>query len=215
MLRTDRLEFPPVTAANAEGLLAVGGDLSMERLLLAYRSGIFPWSDEPITWWSPDPRAIFEIEAFTPPRRLADKLRKKPFAITFNTAFESVVRHCAQPAPGRESTWISANFTRAYTALHHAGYAHSVEAWQGDTLVGGVYGVAIGGFFAGESMFHRQTDASKIALAHLFGRLKVKGFRLFDTQVLSPLTEQLGAVEIPRTDYLRRLAAALETPVQF
>jgi leucyl/phenylalanyl-tRNA---protein transferase len=215
ILRSDQLEFPDVSKANKEGLLAVGGDLSPKRLLLAYRSGIFPWTDEPITWWSPDPRAIFDLNTFRPPRRLEQKLRKPLFRITFDQAFVEVIQRCALPARGRETSWISPGFVAAYTQLHQAGYAHSVEAWQGNELVGGVYGVSINGFFAGESMFHTITDASKITLVHLFERLRQRGFLLFDTQVLSPLTARLGAKEIAREEYLRRLRVALSSSARW
>jgi leucyl/phenylalanyl-tRNA--protein transferase len=215
ILRPDHLSFPNLQTANREGLLALGGDLSVPRLLLAYRSGIFPWTDEPLTWWSPDPRAIFELERFRPPKRLESKLRHHPFTLTFDRAFGDVIHACAQPAPGRESTWISPRFIEAYIQLHRQGHAHSVEVWQDGELVGGVYGVAIAGFFAGESMFHRVTDASKIALCHLMDHLRARNFALFDTQVLSPLTARLGAIEIRRRDYLERLSAALRKPAQF
>lgn len=215
ILLSERIQFPDVRHSNRDGLLAIGGDLSVDRLLLAYRSGIFPWTDDPLTWWSPDPRAIFDLQTFRPPKRLADKMKKKPFEITFDRNFEGVIRNCSKPAPGRETTWISPGFVQAYTRLHRAGHAHSVEAWQNGELVGGVYGVCIGGFFAGESMFYRATDASKIALTHLLFALRDAGFQLFDTQVTSPLTERLGAIDIPRRDYLERLASALETDVKF
>jgi leucyl/phenylalanyl-tRNA---protein transferase len=215
ILRPDNLAFPDHRAANREGLLALGGDLSVPRLLLAYKSGIFPWTDDPLTWWSPDPRAVFDIETFHPPRRLESKLRHHPFEITINRDFAGVIHGCAEPAPGRESTWISPRFVDAYTELHRQGYAHSVEVWQGRQLAGGIYGVAIHGFFAGESMFHRVTDASKIALCFLMDYLRSRRFELFDTQVLSPLTARLGAVEIRRRDYLGRLGSALRKPVRF
>jgi len=215
LLRPDLLAFPEHRIANREGLLAIGGDLSVPRLLLAYRSGIFPWTDDPLTWWSPDPRAIFEIETFQPPRRLEPKLRRGVFEISFDRDFAAVIRACAEPASGRESTWISPRFIDAYIELHRKGCAHSVEVWQEERLVGGMYGVALGGFFAGESMFHRATDASKIALCHLMARLRAHGFTLFDTQVLSPLTARLGAIEIRRADYLHRLASALRQPARF
>ena len=215
LLRPDHLAFPEHRVANREGLLAIGGDLSVPRLLLAYRSGIFPWTDDPLTWWSPDPRAIFNIETFQPPRRLEPKLRRDEFEISFDRDFTSVIRACAEPARGRESTWISPRFIDAYIELHRHGYAHSVEVWQEKKLVGWMYGVSLGGFFAGESMFHRATDASKIALCHLMCRLRTRGFVLFDTQVLSPLTARLGAIEIRRADYLKRLANALRQPVSF
>jgi leucyl/phenylalanyl-tRNA--protein transferase len=215
ILRPDSLVFPNLQSANREGLLALGGDLSVQRLLLAYRSGIFPWTDEPLTWWSPDPRAVFELERFRPPDRLKSKLRNHPFTLTFDRAFADVIHFCAEPAEGRESTWISPRFIEAYIELHHAGHAHSVEVWLKGELVGGVYGVAIAGFFAGESMFHRVTDASKIALCHLMEHLRARQFELFDTQVLSPLTARLGAIEIRRRDYLERLASALRSPARF
>jgi leucyl/phenylalanyl-tRNA--protein transferase len=215
ILRPDSLSFPDHRAANREGLLALGGDLSVARLLLAYRSGIFPWTDDPLTWWSPDPRAIFEIENFHPPHRLVSKLRQNLFEVTIDRDFHGVIQACAEPAPGRESTWISRRFVEAYTELHRQGYAHSVEVWQHGELVGGIYGVAIQGFFAGESMFHRASDASKIALCFLMKHLQERRFALFDTQVLSPLTARLGAIEIRRRDYLERLALALKRPVQF
>ncbi len=215
ILRPDNLVFPNLQTANREGLLALGGDLSVPRLLLAYRSGIFPWTDEPLTWWSPDPRAIFEIDRFRPPSRLEPKLRQNSFKVTIDLDFSSVIHACAEPASGRESTWISPRFIAAYLELHRQGHAHSVEVWQGKALVGGIYGVAIAGFFAGESMFHRVTDASKIALCHLVEHLRRRKFELFDTQVLSPLTARLGAIEIRRRDYLERLESALRIPTQF
>jgi leucyl/phenylalanyl-tRNA--protein transferase len=215
ILRPDSLIFPDHHAANRDGLLALGGDLSVARLLLAYRSGIFPWTDDPLTWWSPDPRAIFEIEKFRPPHRLASKLRHHPFRITFDRDFEAVIHACAEPAEGRESTWISPRFIAAYVNLHRQGHAHSVEIWREEKLVGGIYGIAIAGFFAGESMFHRETDASKIALCRLIELLREKQFELFDTQVLSPLTARLGAIEIRRIDYLERLDRALKSPAQW
>jgi leucyl/phenylalanyl-tRNA--protein transferase len=215
ILRPDSLAFPDLGTTNREGMLALGGDLSAPRLLLAYRSGIFPWTDDPLTWWSPDPRAIFEINAFHPPKRLAAKLRQNPFDLTMDRDFSAVIHACAEPASGRESTWISPRFIEAYIELHRQGHAHSVEVWQKGQLVGGMYGVSIQGFFAGESMFHRVTDASKIALCHLMDHLRMRNFELFDTQVLSPLTARLGAIEIRRRDYLERLASALRNPTRF
>jgi leucyl/phenylalanyl-tRNA--protein transferase len=196
-----------------DGLVAIGGDLSVPRLLLAYRSGIFPWTDNPVTWWSPDPRAIFELDHFRPPESLVRALRKEVFQITMNRAFRRVMEGCAASARGRESTWITPAFIDAYTQLHQEGHAHSVECWQENELVGGIYGVAIGGFFAGESMFHRESNASKIALCHLVRHLRDHQFRLFDIQTLTPITSQLGGVTIPREEFLRRLKAAVEFPV--
>lgn len=214
-----RLWFPdPNTALRGgdfDGLVAIGGDLSVERLLLAYRSGIFPWTDDPITWWSPDPRAVFELGRFHVPRSLARVLRRGGFTITFDRAFRAVMEGCAAPGPGRRSTWITARFIAAYTRLHERGYAHSVECWQGDRLVGGVYGVAVGGLFAGESMFHRVNDASKVALYHLHAHLQARGYALFDTQLATPVTRFLGAVDIPRAEYLRRLRAAVAMDCRF
>jgi leucyl/phenylalanyl-tRNA--protein transferase len=215
----ERLWFPdPRTApssGNTNGLVAVGGDLSVPRLLLAYRSGIFPWTDDPITWWSPDPRAIFEFESFHVSRNLRRVRQRNEFDVTVDRAFRAVIEGCAQTAPGREETWISRSFIAAYTRLHEAGYAHSVECWHGTELVGGIYGVAIGGLFAGESMFHHAPHASKIALTALVKHLEARGFVLFDIQMVTPATQPLGAVSIPREDYLRRLAGAVSMTVKF
>lgn len=213
------LEFPDPRRAPRHGrfagLVAVGGDLSVPRLLLAYRSGIFPWSDDPLTWWSPDPRAIFELDRFHLPRSLARTLRSGKYRTTVNRAFRAVIEGCAAPGPGRLETWISPAFIEAYTALHRAGHAHSVECWQGGELVGGIYGVAVGGLFAGESMFHRARDASKVALVALVERLRERGFALFDIQMRTPVTRLLGAVEISREEYLRRLAGAVKLECRF
>jgi leucyl/phenylalanyl-tRNA---protein transferase len=214
-LLDQRLRFPSPRFADAEGLVAVGGDLSVSRLLLAYRSGIFPWTVEPITWWSPNPRAVFELDRFHASRSLVKVIRKGLFEITIDRAFRSVIQECAASARGRRSTWISPEFIEAYTALHERGHAHSLECWQGKELAGGVYGVAIGGFFAGESMFHRVSNASKVALFHLVEHLRRQGFALFDIQMLTPVTEQLGGVTIRREEYLKRLAAAVELGCSF
>ncbi len=210
-----RLRFPSPRDSDAEGLVAVGGELSVPRLLLAYRSGIFPWTADPVTWWSPDPRAIFEWERFHVSRSLGRVIRKGIFQVTMDRAFRRVMEGCAAPAPGRRSTWISPEFIAAYTLLHQQGHAHSVECWQGRRLVGGVYGVTVGGLFAGESMFHRAGDASKVALVHLVEHLRRCGFELFDIQMLTPVTAQLGGVAIPREEYLQRLARAIAKPVCF
>ena len=219
VLLTKRLWFPDPRTAQCggphDGLVAVGGDLSVSRLLLAYRNGMFPWTDDPVTWWSPDPRAIFELDRFHASGSLAHIIRKGVFEITIDRAFRQVMEGCAWPAPGRESTWISPEFIEAYTALHNLGHAHSVECWQNGQLTGGIYGVSIGGFFAGESMFHRANNASKVALFHLHGHLRERGFGLFDIQLLTPITRQLGAVTIPRGKYLQRLAKAVELKCDF
>jgi leucyl/phenylalanyl-tRNA--protein transferase len=214
-LLSRRLAFPDARNAEDDGLVALGGDLSVPRLLLAYRRGIFPWTIRPLTWWSPDPRAIFELDGFHVSRSLARVLRRNTFEVTCNRAFRKVLKGCAAPAPGRRETWITPEFIAAYTELHKAGHAHSLECWQNGQLAGGIYGVAIGGFFAGESMFHRVSNASKVALYHLISRLRERGFLLFDIQMTTPITAQLGALAIPREVYLRRLAAAVKKPCVF
>lgn len=212
----ERLWFPDPRRAlrgTLDGLVAIGGDLSVPRLLLAYRSGIFPWTADPITWWSPDPRAIFELEQFHLPRSLARIIRQERFTITLNQAFKQVIEGCSRPdEPGR---WITQEFIDAYTRLHQAGHAHSLECWYQGGLAGGIYGVAIGGFFAGESMFHRVANASKVALYHLVQRLQERQFALFDIQMVTPITARLGAVEIRREEYLRRLKQAVVLPRSF
>ncbi|HEV3443233.1 MAG TPA: leucyl/phenylalanyl-tRNA--protein transferase [Gemmataceae bacterium] len=201
--------------ADETGLVAVGGDLRPQRLIQAYRSGIFPWyaAGEPICWWSPDPRAIFELDGLYISRRLARTLRSGRFQVTINQAFGGVIRGCAEARA--EGTWITPEMIEAYETLHHRGHAHSVEVWEGGELAGGLYGVALGGLFAGESMFTRRRDASKVALAHVVERLRQRGFQLFDIQLLSPHTASLGAVEIPRKDYLERLRRALAHSPRF
>ncbi len=208
------------------GLVAVGGDFSVERLLLAYRSGIFPWTDDPITWWSPDPRAIFDFAQFHIPRSFQRVVKRcsvlqnaeemsaaSTFEITRDRAFPEVVRRCATTRSS--GNWITSDFISAYTRLHHAGYGHSVEVWQEGTLVGGIYGVAVGGLFAAESMFHLVSNASKVALYFLMEHLRRQGFILFDIQMLTPTTKKFGAIQIPRCEYLRRLAKAVAAPVSF
>lgn len=215
VLLGDELWFPDPRDYDATGLVAVGGDLSQERLQLAYRSGIFPWSVNPVSWWSPDPRGIIELSEFHVSRSLARTVRRGTFRITRDQLFRDVMQACAEPGPGRHETWISPEFIEAYTALHEAGVAHSMECWTGEQLVGGVYGVAIGGLFAAESMFHRATDASKIALLGLVVTLREAGFQFMDIQMVTPATSRLGATEIPRAEYLARLAAALTSPAGF
>ena len=210
-----RVRFPNPRLADDEGLVAIGGDLSVPRLLLAYRSGIFPWTVDPVTWWSPDPRGIFELDGFHASRSLLRELRRGSFRITLDQAFASVMKGCAAPARGRRSTWISPEFVEAYTELHRQGHAHSLECWQGTQLAGGIYGVAIGGLFAGESMFHRVSNASKVALFHLIQHLREREFALFDIQMVTPITSQLGGVSIPREQYLKRLAQAVRRQARF
>jgi leucyl/phenylalanyl-tRNA--protein transferase len=214
-LLDNRLTFPHPSMASADGLLAIGGDWSGPRLLLAYRSGVFPWTADPITWWSPDPRAILELEGLHVSRSLARTLRKKQFQITVDQAFREVIKGCAAPGHGRGTTWITPEFIEAYTQLHLQGHAHSLECWKDGQLAGGIYGVASGGFFAGESMFHRVNDASKVALFHLTMHLRERGFALFDIQMLSPITAKMGGINIRRVEYLKRLARALELTCAF
>jgi leucyl/phenylalanyl-tRNA--protein transferase len=204
------LNFPDPRQANLKGLVAIGGDLSVDRLLLAYRRGIFPWTVSPISWWSPDPRAIIELDKLHVGESLQKILRKQLFDVTVDTAFTQVIQNCAARAPGRDDTWITEEFIEAYTRLHQHGHAHSLECWQNGELAGGIYGVGIGGLFAGESMFHHANNASKVALFHLVERLRQRGFKLFDIQMLTPVTKQMGGVTIPREEYLRRLAQALQ-----
>ena len=206
-------DFCPEIIAGTS-LVAVGGDLRPERLLDAYRHGIFPWYDEgdPVLWWSPEPRAIFELDGLHVSRRLQRTLRSRRFAVTYDRDFTGVIAGCADRAEG---TWITADMRAAYLTLYDLGYAHSVEVWHDGALAGGLYGVALGGFFAGESMFTRVRDASKVALVQLMRRLCERGFLLFDIQLLSDHTASLGAIETPRADYLQRLAAALAHPVTF
>jgi leucyl/phenylalanyl-tRNA---protein transferase len=208
--------FPPLGAAQKEpnGLLAVGGDLSPRRLLDAYRRGIFPWYSEgdPILWWSPDPRMVLFPDELRVTRSLAKTLRNKPHEVRFDTAFAAVMRGCAAPRPGQGGTWIGPEMRAAYRKLHDLGYAHSVETWIDGELAGGLYGVAIGGAFFGESMFTRTRDASKMALVGLVHRLATEGFGLIDCQMHTTHLESLGAREIPRTEFARRVKDLVDYP---
>jgi leucyl/phenylalanyl-tRNA--protein transferase len=201
--------------ADEQGLVALGGDLRPATLLRAYSSGVFPWfSDgDPICWWSPDPRAVIELDGLHVSRRLQRTIRSGKFRVSVNEDFAGVIRGCAD-RPG-DGTWITAKMIAAYERLHQLGHAHSVEAWHGDVLGGGIYGVSIGGFFAGESMFTRVTDGSKVALVALVDRLRERGFELFDVQFVTDHTERMGAVEIPRSDYLARLRRAIRKSAAF
>jgi leucyl/phenylalanyl-tRNA--protein transferase len=197
-------------------MVAVGGRLEPVTVLDAYRHGVFPWYDEgqPVLWWCPDPRAVLPLDRLHVSRRLARSLRTFRGDVRVDTAFEAVMRACAVDRP--DGTWIHEAMVTCYTELHRRGHAHTVEIWQDDRLVGGVYGVAFGAGFAAESMFHRERDASKIALVHLVRRLKRRGFTLMDVQFLTPHLESLGCVEIPRDVYLRRVADAVsEATVRF
>ncbi len=203
--------FPPPSLANEAGLLAVGGDLSLPRLLEAYRHGIFPWYEpgEPILWWSPDPRLILDPAELRVSRSLRSVLRKGEFEVRFDTACTQVIHACAtSPRPDQNGTWIGRDIEAAYTALHHAGVCHSVEAWSGGTLVGGLYGVCLGGCFFGESMFSARSNASKVALVRLAELLLALGIDVIDCQVASEHLISLGAKEIARAEFLERIYRA-------
>lgn len=214
---SEALRFPPPRLATPEGLLAVGGDLSRERLLLAYRMGIFPWycEDEPILWWSPDPRLVLYPREFHRSRSLAKVIRRGPFRVTADQAFDAVIRECAAVRSARgEGTWIVTDMIRAYCDLHRAGVAHSVEAWNGPQLAGGLYGVSLGSGFFGESMFAREANASKVALAALVAFLMNEGLGLIDCQVTTGHLQRMGAREIPRDRYLEELRRCLKAPTR-
>ena len=208
--------FPPLELALAEpnGLLAAGGDLSTERLLEAYRQGVFPWfnAGEPILWWSPDPRMVLFPDEFKVSRSLRRRLRRDDYAIRVDTAFEAVMRACAEPRAGQDGTWISEAMIAAYGRLHAAGHAHSVETWIDGELVGGLYGIALGRAFFGESMFTRVTDGSKLALAHLVAQLKRWQYGLIDCQMVTGHLASLGARPIPRGVFSARLAELTGQP---
>ncbi len=208
--------FPPVEKAleDPNGLLCAGGDLSPGRLLDAYRRGIFPWysGDEPILWWSPDPRMVLFCDELKVPRSLAKSIRNKGFEVRIDSAFSRVIKSCSEPREGAGETWLSPAMQAAYTALHRLGHAHCFETWREGCLVGGLYGVAIGRMFYGESMFSRATDASKVALVALVGELQARGFPLIDCQQRTPLLASLGAREIPRRQFLRRMTALVNYP---
>lgn len=211
--------FPPAEEADAEGLVGFGGKLSVEWLLDAYSHGIFPWPitdfEAPLAWWSPDPRAIIEFERFHISRRLRRTCRSGKFQVTRDRDFIGVIRGCAMVPSRIGQTWLTSDMIDAYVRLHRVGYAHSVEVWHQHELVGGVYGVAIGGLFAAESKFYRVRDASKVALVHLIEHLQQRGYSVVDIQQLTPHTARLGAINIPRKDYLARLAAAIGQPIAF
>ena len=204
--------FPPIEKAlkDPNGLLAAGGDLSAARLLEAYRHGIFPWYSgvEPLLWWSPDPRMVLYCEELKVSRSLEKNLRNKGYELRVDSAFSQVLKGCA----ARKETWLGKEMQAAYLALHRAGHAHSFETWRQGELVGGLYGVAIGRMFYGESMFSRAPDASKVALVSLVRELRARGFPLVDCQVHTPLLASLGAREIPRRSFLRELMALVNYP---
>jgi leucyl/phenylalanyl-tRNA--protein transferase len=238
--------FPPPTSTTSEGLLCVGGRLSPDWLLDAYSHGIFPWpmwDNEPMVWWSPDPRAIIELDALRISRRLARTIRSGKFTVTCDRDFAGVIRGCGTANGRSRNTWLTPAMIEAYCRMHALGHAHSIEVWarlplppgegrgegvlpegphpnplpkgEGIQLVGGTYGIAIGGLFAAESMFYLSRDASKVALAHLVAHLNARGYRLFDIQQWTSHTGSLGAVEISRDKYLRRLGQVIHLPVTF
>ena len=208
MLQRDMI-FPPTEQAlrSPNGLLAAGGDLSAARLLQAYRHGIFPWfsEGEPILWWSPDPRMVLFPQEFDISHSMRKTLRKGRYEVRMDTSFEQVMRACASPRPDQQGTWIHEEMIAAYCELHRMGYAHSVETWMDGELAGGLYGMALGRMFFGESMFSRRTDASKIALAHLSVQLDRWNFGMIDCQMYTPHLASLGAREIPRKQFIIRL----------
>lgn len=203
------ISFPPVTQAlhSPNGLLAAGGDLSVKRLLVAYRHGIFPWfsEGEPILWWSPDPRMVLFPNEFKVSHSLRKTLRNGNHEVRFDSRFEQVMRACAAPREGASGTWILEEMIAAYCELHRLGYAHSVETWMDGELVGGLYGMALGRMFYGESMFSRRPNASKIALAHLAAQLKRWNFGMIDCQMNTTHLASLGAREIPRNEFIAGL----------
>jgi len=209
-------DFPDPNLASSEGLLAAGGDLSSERLLSAYSQGIFPWytDNQPILWWSPDPRSILYPEHLHISKSLQKTLRQGRYETTFDRAFENVIEHCAQANNRNQQsgTWITRDMREAYSRLHHQGFAHSVESWHHGMLVGGLYGVALGAAFFGESMFSLQADASKVALSALVKRLRLNQFHFIDCQIQSAHLDRLGAQSIPRARFLSELKQALRVP---
>jgi leucyl/phenylalanyl-tRNA--protein transferase len=205
--------FPDPESADAEGLLAVGGDLEPRRLLAAYDHGIFPWYAEglPPMWWSPDPRTVIDLDSLHVSRSMLKELRRGRFRLGMNEAFERVMVECGRERDG--GTWILPEMLRAYVRLHELGHALSFEVWLGEALVGGLYGVQRGGLYAAESMFHREDNASKIALIYAVRTLFAAGIELFDVQFLTEHLASMGAYEIPRSEYLERLARAREKPI--
>jgi leucyl/phenylalanyl-tRNA--protein transferase len=211
----DDTPFPPVDSADQHGILALGGDLTVERLLNAYSHAIFPWYDEdqPVIWWSPDPRFVLFPEKLRVSKSMRQVIKRGIFEIRFDTAFREVISSCAEtPRRHERGTWITPDMLKAYCMLHENGYAHSVEAWRDGKLAGGLYGVSLGSMFFGESMFTREANASKAAFITLVTKLINHGFSLVDSQVHTNHLESLGAEEIPRTEYLEHLSLGLSQP---
>ena len=212
----DDIRFPPVELADRSGVLAVGGDLSSERLINAYSRGIFPWytEEQPIVWWSPDPRFVLFPDEIRISKSMRQVLRRNVFKITGDVSFREVINQCSMPRPNQEGTWISSEMIDAYTELHNLGYAHSVEAWHNGDLAGGLYGVSLGRCFFGESMFTRVSNASKAAFIALACKLRERGFLVIDCQVYTEHLESLGARFIHRADFLELLNQALRCKTQ-
>jgi leucyl/phenylalanyl-tRNA--protein transferase len=214
---TDKLIFPPAALAEKDGLLAIGGDLSPERLLLAYSNGIFPWFSEgdPILWWSPSPRLVIFPDELKIPKRLSRLMRREKYSVTLDKSFHQVIALCATLDGRKEKgTWITRDMIRAYTLLHDMGYAHSVECWQDHELAGGLYGLSLGGVFFGESMFSRQPNSSKIALVSLGRKLLEWDFDLIDCQMKTTHLMQFGAREIPGSEFQKLLAISMSRPTK-
>ncbi len=212
---TSDFVFPPISYSEPDGLLAIGGDLRQERLLLAYAMGIFPWYNpgEPIQWWSPDPRFVLKASQLRVSKSMKKVLALSSFSITVDSAFEAVIQACGEVyRPGQRGTWITSEMKKAYVQLHQSGYAHSIEAWQGQKLVGGLYGVSLGKAFFGESMFSRVSNASKAAFLTMVLKLRELGFELIDCQIYSNHLASLGAANMDRAAFLAWLEQALAHP---
>lgn len=209
------LNFPPVDTSDEHGLLALGGDLEIESLLLAYSQGIFPWpisQEYPLAWFSPDPRGILAFDKMHLSKSLKKFLKKNPYEVRFNTNFEAVIMNCAEiKRSDNQGTWITQDIINSYIELHKEGYAYSVETYLENELVGGVYGVCINRFYSGESMFHTKDNASKVALIALLYKLKQQDIGWLDTQMVTPVVESLGGVEIPRETYIKMLNISLKS----
>ncbi len=212
-LSTQSLAFPPLDHALSDpnGLLAIGGDLSPQRLISAYQQGIFPWfsDNDPLLWWSPDPRAVIHIAQLKINRTLAKFLKKTTYHVTLNHDFSSVINYCSNAPFRSEATWILPEMLQAYQNLHQLGIAHSIEVWHQQELVGGLYGIAINGFFSGESMFYKKSNASKVALIFLSKHLKTAGIEFIDCQLLNPFLATMGCIEIPRENFVKLKDEAL------
>jgi len=211
VLLSPEIQFPEILPST-DDVIAIGGDLSEERLLLAYREGIFPWfnEDEPILWWSPDPRCIIYPEDLKVSKSMRPYLNQSKYRVSYDTAFEDVIQCCALPRKGQDGTWITEDIIGAYCALHRRGLAHSVEVWDGDNLAGGLYGVSLGKCFFGESMFCKANNASKLAFITLMQELSRRDFQFIDCQIFNDHLGSLGAIEIPRKRFLKELNVALQ-----